>query len=383
MIVPGDNKQMVSLAVNSEGKSSFKEAVHDGNEVIVYKKYNEIKYRERVTRINNINKTSELSVLLPNYTGKIDPDLNPIYIDGIDIKSSSGYPTSDYRYYSFAKGHVNINSTIDSLTRNYFAIINDNLSEIIEDGDKVVYQKKIKGFEDIQSAISTNDVRGPLVVNGVIDPAIWDEAHPRTAFGIKENGDVFFIVVDGRDRLTPKHGVSLPELAHLMHSYGAVEAYNFDGGGSSTLMLKNGKENGSVLERFDVLNDLSDGRIRSLSNAFLVVKGDVLSKPVNIIGNEDRAKFELPTNLYIDNDMKLHFNKVEGATHYEVFINGLKIETTSNELQLKRLMNGENLIRVRAKGTSKYETSDEQSITYKINSSEIISLLNLIKKQRQ
>jgi len=61
------------------------------------------------------------------------------------------------------------------------------------------------------------------------------DIHPRTAAGIGADGELYLLVVDGRQRIS--RGVSLSELAGIMKSFGAVDAINLDGGGSSTMTL--------------------------------------------------------------------------------------------------------------------------------------------------
>jgi exopolysaccharide biosynthesis protein len=65
-----------------------------------------------------------------------------------------------------------------------------------------------------------------------------DKRHPRTAVGQKEDGTLLFVVVDGRQPLLSV-GMTLPELAEFMKKRGAVNAYNLDGGGSSTMVVRN------------------------------------------------------------------------------------------------------------------------------------------------
>ena len=60
--------------------------------------------------------------------------------------------------------------------------------------------------------------------------------HPRTAIGYREDGKLILLVVDGRQEASA--GVTLPELAEIMQSLGAVEALNLDGGGSGPLVSK-------------------------------------------------------------------------------------------------------------------------------------------------
>ena len=68
--------------------------------------------------------------------------------------------------------------------------------------------------------------------------ALGENRHPRTAVGWRENGDLIFVVADGRQD-GYSDGVNLCDMALLMQSYGAVGAQNLDGGGSSTFVTKN------------------------------------------------------------------------------------------------------------------------------------------------
>lgn len=89
-------------------------------------------------------------------------------------------------------------------------------------------------------------------------------AHPRTAIGIKEDGSVFAVVIDGR-RVQSK-GVTLADLAKVMKDFGAVEAMTFDGGGSSTMVTRKQGETTA-----NVVNSPSDGRERNVSNSLLII----------------------------------------------------------------------------------------------------------------
>lgn len=83
--------------------------------------------------------------------------------------------------------------------------------------------------------------------------------HPRTALGRTATGDLWFVVVDGRQPMSL--GVTLDELASIMSRLGCVDAMNLDGGGSSSLVA-----HGLVLNR------PSDGVERKIANA-LVFRG--------------------------------------------------------------------------------------------------------------
>ena len=88
---------------------------------------------------------------------------------------------------------------------------------------------------------------GPgLISNGTILVDSNDEvdhsmtSNPRTAIGIIDANHYVFVVSDGRTSAST--GLTLLELATFMESLGVSDAYNLDGGGSSTMVF-----NGSVV----------------------------------------------------------------------------------------------------------------------------------------
>jgi hypothetical protein len=63
-----------------------------------------------------------------------------------------------------------------------------------------------------------------------------EKRHPRTAVGFsRDSSTLFLVVVDGRSERSA--GVTLVELATLMRTLGAWDAMNFDGGGSTTMVV--------------------------------------------------------------------------------------------------------------------------------------------------
>ena len=61
--------------------------------------------------------------------------------------------------------------------------------------------------------------------------------HPRTAIGRLSDGRILLLTVDGRQP-TLSSGMSLVMLAKLLEDYGAIEALNLDGGGSTTMFIR-------------------------------------------------------------------------------------------------------------------------------------------------
>ncbi len=62
--------------------------------------------------------------------------------------------------------------------------------------------------------------------------------HPRSAVGLSEDGQtLLLVVVDGRQE-GHSRGATLTELGELMKAFGAADALNLDGGGSTALVVK-------------------------------------------------------------------------------------------------------------------------------------------------
>jgi len=90
-------------------------------------------------------------------------------------------------------------------------------------------------------------------------PKEWQNTeHPRTILGRYANDDLIMIVIDGRQGRW-SIGVTLERLQDKLLELGVKDAYNLDGGGSSTFYY-----NG------EILNKPSDGRERPVVNSILI-----------------------------------------------------------------------------------------------------------------
>lgn len=154
-------------------------------------------------------------------------------------------------------------------------------------GDNLKILVSVPGFDwkELDHAVAG----GPFLLrNGKVDidakqqgfgQAFSDTRHPRTAVGTTPHGDVWFVVVDGRQSMSV--GASLPELAQIMLDLGCDDALNLDGGGSSAMNL-----------RGMTLNRPSDGNERPVAN------GVVFSGPVIQSGIE-KFKLEAPEKMKV------------------------------------------------------------------------------------
>lgn len=90
-----------------------------------------------------------------------------------------------------------------------------------------------------------------------------NRSSPRTLAGKKADGTIILAVIDGRQPEL-SNGASLAQCAQLMRSLGAVKAINHDGGGSSTMIIRDGQD-------FQVKNSPSDGALRRVFCSIQVV----------------------------------------------------------------------------------------------------------------
>ncbi|HEY6566178.1 MAG TPA: phosphodiester glycosidase family protein [Actinomycetota bacterium] len=97
--------------------------------------------------------------------------------------------------------------------------------------------------------------------------------NPRTAIGVKANGTILLVTVDGRKGSSV--GMTLIQLGKYMRTLGSVSAVNLDGGGGSTMWV----------DGQGVVNDPSDrSGERAVTNAVLVLPGSDGAEPSIALG---------------------------------------------------------------------------------------------------
>ena len=142
-------------------------------------------------------------------------------------------------YGSREKGYVIRNGVLyrDTAARDQedLVIYADGSFEIIRESEVTAQELVERGAMQVFSF-------GPgLIEDGEITVGAEDEvdrakaSNPRTAIGILEENHYVFVVSDGRSE--ESEGLSLLELAQFLQKLGVREAYNLDGGGSSTMVF--------------------------------------------------------------------------------------------------------------------------------------------------
>ena len=133
-------------------------------------------------------------------------------------------------------------------------------------GQKITISNETVGntsWNDIENGMGS--VGGRLILNGTVQTEFEPGAAPRTAVGIKPDGNIIFYVLDGRQP-GYSYGAQISTLAKRMSELGCVDAINLDGGGSTTIA---GVFPGS--DNLTITNHPSDGEARRVAN-FIFLK---------------------------------------------------------------------------------------------------------------
>lgn len=141
----------------------------------------------------------------------------------------------------------------------YFAVTNDGEIKIGRYGVNANY-------ESFRFACGGQYI---LVNEGIpcelnMDDSLGYTSHPRTIIGIKEDGTVLLAVIDGR-QAELSNGASFAKCADLMISMGAYQAFAFDGGGSSIMIIKKGDD-------YEIKNSPSDKEPRKIHDSLLILE---------------------------------------------------------------------------------------------------------------
>ena len=209
-------------------------------------------------------------------------------------------PFSKTSVYGYGKiSEKNVDATIKSYE---FAIETENqeLKQQLEKATyarvQYVYLNELEGYDNVigypNNLVVDNEV--------VKDP---NYRHPRTMIGTKEDGTIVMMTVDGRRTSKGYYGMAPIEQSAAMIHYGCTNAYNLDGGGSTTMVIL---ENGE----FVIKNEPSDNSPRNDGNCLLLtVKVPSLDiKFENVTKTSFDVKVDVVKEIENYNDLYIEIN---------------------------------------------------------------------------
>ena len=379
VIFEGVTKARTLIGFKDNGDVVYGQPTFEGYEVMVFNEEGERKLKQiKINGFNRLPNTNEVTAFFSEHTDIIDSADQKIVLSATDIKSDG----SGARY--FGKGSLKeITQERITVGEKEIVLMGSPLFEegLITSKDTVIVQQKLGGkFEGVRHALGGWE---HLVKNGVPETtftagASYQYRAPRTAVGIKSDGTVFFVTVDGRQKPLGMEGVTAYEMAEIMAYFEAEEAFNLDGGGSTTLAIL-GEGEGV----YDIINSPSDGNLRANANGFFFAKGafEEVKQPVPF--PDTRTELELPKNLFINENGILSFDAVTNATTYELLVNGKEsIKTTSTTIDLNQLGVGAHQIQLRALGN--HDLFKQSSYTagrdYVVYSSDVTRMIEFLKE---
>ena len=148
-----------------------------------------------------------------------------------------------------------------------------------------------------------------LVKDGVVQTGFEAGYAPRTAVGVKANGQVVLYTVDGR-QTGYSMGASLKVLAERMAELGCVNAVCLDGGGSTTAVASM-----PYSAAAQVVNSPSDGTQRKVSNSLLLLAPAYSSGMANrlYLATEDPVVLAGKTTKVYANLVDNNYSPVQGT----------------------------------------------------------------------
>ncbi len=164
---------------------------------------------------------------------------------------------------------INTPQPSDSIHRKYYqygTLLLDKGRPVFVVPDSARFAERNLQATDVMTA-------GPMLVrDGSLVPMRTDKTfvinrHNRTAVGLRADGTILLVVVDGRT--SQSEGLSLLDFSRLLRYLGCRQALNLDGGGSTTMYVRGYKNGGLVNHPSDNGRYDSDGE-RTVSNCIIV-----------------------------------------------------------------------------------------------------------------
>jgi len=205
--------------------------------------------------------SDQAAALVNNYSKKTDENGNKLY------ENFSAIVATNADGYNMSTGEPGGLLVMDG--KEWHAVDKDGFFAILKDGSAMIgtqaeyetYKDEIRDAVGGFGAVLVKDGR----INVTKNANYTATRASRTAVGIKADGSVVMMVMDGRQQPFSAGG-AIEEIAQVMLEAGCVHAINLDGGGSTTYLSKPA---GS--DELQVVNRPSDGFARSVSTSLVAI----------------------------------------------------------------------------------------------------------------
>lgn len=275
----------LAIRNNGEGKQLFSTNITSQAPVLsIYDENDNIVQKIIIDKVNEDPGENQTALFYANRTENFGYKVGTINTSNVYVVNRGLYAVTTMvgSFYGVGKVTSFVSDNI-TLSSGQFAIKTNNpdLKAIFDNGVATGNLKIRCQYEYTDESLAgINDFIGyPYYIldNGTVNTGDH-ERHPRTMIGQKENGEIVLAVIDGRQGAKGMYGASSSEMAAVMGYYGCVDAWNLDGGGSSTMIVrklqgwdyKNGYNDTEDSEWY-VTNSPSDASERNDGNHLLVV----------------------------------------------------------------------------------------------------------------
>ena len=284
----------------------------------------------KIDRFNEDPLEGESSLFSPFYQGLTIPNVNVagnLYVvENADLAYVSNSLTYTYKsLYDqkninnaqnafFGKGSVSLITNSAQLTKGDFAISSNNveIDALLKIGSNIVVQYEYEGImNEVESATAYHTIMRQDNKDKNSTSSYNTRQYPRSIFGRNASGTMFLITIDGSQGVKGMYGTNQYESNAVLKHYGLVEAYQMDGGGSTTMIVRDNSD-------FKVVNSPSDGTSRSVLTAMLFVTRDSIVESSQVDAANDSVTINARVaktfernikDIYIEIDSQL--NKVE------------------------------------------------------------------------
>ncbi len=259
-----------ALAITRDGVAHIAEFSFSG----------QLKVNDRTSSLDGIDElpppNGGIALVTPQY-GRVRPQENVTLIT-LDLLSGTP-PLARYRVTGVA-------DNLSTQPSGYYVAIGPNEYNVVDDFGVNAIVDASGTLDPIElSSIATAIGGGPLILH---DGSWYDDADgpngrefskriPCSGAAIAPDGRLFLIEVDGR-QAEVSVGLKRPEFAALMRALGATEGLAFDGGGSSTIVVRRLGESDAT-----VSNSPSDGIERPVGDGLFVYSTAPAGPPVRLV----------------------------------------------------------------------------------------------------